>query len=271
MSTQIHPTAVVDPAAQLGADVVVGPYCVIGPQVSLGDGCRLHAHVNLDGITHLGPGCEIFPFASLGTIPQDLKFGGEETRLEIGARNRIREHVTMNTGTAGGGGVTRVGDGGLFMMGCHVAHDCVVGDGVIMANNATLAGHVEVGDFAVLGGLCAVHQFVKIGNHAMIGGMTGVEQDVVPFGLVQGERGTLHGLNLVGLQRRGFTKEAIRSLQEAVAILFAQAAEGGPVAKRVETLADRYAEEPVVQALVQFVRDRSRRGLCGPATGHALK
>jgi UDP-N-acetylglucosamine acyltransferase len=182
--TEIHPTALVDPAAALSEDVTIGPYCVVGPGVELGAGVRLDSHVVVVGRTTLGDGCRVFPFACLGHRPQDLKYRGEDTRLVIGRNNQIREHVTMHPGTAGGGGVTRVGDDGLYMAGIHVAHDCRVGNGVIMANDATLGGHVEVQDHAYLGGLCAVHQFVRIGRQAMIGGLAGVEQDVIPYGMV---------------------------------------------------------------------------------------
>ena len=182
----IHPSAIIDPAATIGESVHVGPFCVIGPDVSLGEGVKLHSHVVVEGRTHIGKGGEIFPFASIGHAPQDLKYKGEPSRLEIGDNCRIREHVTMNPGTEGGGMLTKVGDNCLFMASSHVAHDCKVGNNVIMANNATLAGHVEVGDFAIIGGLAAVQQFVRIGPHAMIGGMSGIVNDVIPYGMVAG-------------------------------------------------------------------------------------
>ena len=181
--TEVHATAIVDPNAELATDVVVGPFCVIGPAVRLGQGVRLESHVVVTGRTRIGPGCRIFPFACLGHRPQDLKFRGEETELVIGSNNQIREHVTMHPGTVGGGGVTRVGDDGLYMAAIHVAHDCQLGNGVIMANNATLGGHVHIEDEALLGGVCAVHQFVRIGRQAMIGGLAGVENDVIPYGV----------------------------------------------------------------------------------------
>src|SRR5574340_671035 len=176
----IHSTAIVAAGARIAASAVIGPYCVIGGQVEIGEHVRLISHVVVDGITSIGEHTLVFPFASLGLRPQDLKYQGEASRLVIGKNNHIREQVTMNPGTEGGGMVTRVGDNGLFMVGAHVAHDCQVGDHVIFANNATLAGHVHVGDYAVLGGLSAVHQFVRIGRHVMVGGMTGVENDVIP-------------------------------------------------------------------------------------------
>ena len=186
MATQIHPTAVVEPGARLGEGVRIGAFSIVGPEVSLGDGCVLHGPVVVGGRTTIGPRTQIFPFASIGLQPQDLKYKGEPSTLEIGADNVIREHVTMNPGTEGGGMVTRIGDGCLFMVGVHIGHDCQVGNQVIMANNATLAGHVTVQDFAVLGGLSAVHQFARIGRFAMVGGVTGVERDVIPFGSVMG-------------------------------------------------------------------------------------
>ena len=213
--TRIHPTAIVEAGATLGDDVSVGPFSVIGPEVELGAGAVVEAHVVIGGRTRIGPRTHIFPFASIGLKPQDLKYKGETSELVIGADNQIREHVTMNPGTEGGGLVTRVGNNCLFMVGAHVAHDCQVGNNVIMANNATLAGHVMVGDNAIIGGLSAVHQFVRIGRHAMVGGMSGVEQDVIPFGSVMGDRAHLQGLNLVGLKRHGFEREDIHTLRNA--------------------------------------------------------
>ena len=197
----IHPTAIIEDGAQLGENVSIGAYSVIGPEVTLGDGVTLESHVVVGGVTSIGAGTHIFPFASIGLQPQDLKFQGEVSRLEIGSNNVIREHVTMNPGTEGGGLLTKVGNDCLFMVGAHVAHDCQVSDHVILVNSATLAGHVEVGEFAIVGGLSAVHQFVRIGKHAMIGGMSGVENDVIPYGTVTGNRAHLLGLNLVGLKR----------------------------------------------------------------------
>lgn len=258
----IHSTAVVDPAAQLGAGVKIGPYCVVGKDVVLGDGVQLMSHVVVDGRTTLGDGTVVFPFASLGTKPQDLKYKGEPSTLEIGKRNQIREYVTMNPGTEGGGMVTRVGDNCLFMMSAHVAHDCIVGNNVIMANNATLAGHVTVGDFVIIGGLSAIQQFVRLGDHAMIGGMSGVENDVIPYGLVKGERAYLAGLNLVGLERRGFDREAIRALRGAYRMLFAAE---GTMAERLDEVAGHYQNQPLIDSVLGFIRDRDNRPLCQPA------
>jgi UDP-N-acetylglucosamine acyltransferase len=210
----IHPTAVIEDGAQIGAGVQIGPFCVVGPKVRLADGVVLKSHVAIAGDTAIGEGTVVFPFASIGEVPQDLKFKGEDVRLEIGARNRIREYVTMNPGTGGGGGVTRIGDDGLFMAGCHVGHDCQLGDRVILVNNASLAGHCHLDDDVIIGGLSGVHQFVRIGRGAMIGAVTMVTADVIPYGLVQGPRGHLDGLNLVGLKRRGASRADILELRE---------------------------------------------------------
>ncbi|MFC7332073.1 acyl-ACP--UDP-N-acetylglucosamine O-acyltransferase [Rhodocista pekingensis] len=261
MATSIHPTAVVDPAARLGEGVFIGPFCVVGPAVELGDRVTLHSHVVVEGRTRIGEGTVVFPFASLGHPPQDLKYKGEPSELVIGRNNRIREHVTMNPGTEGGGMLTSVGDGGLFMVGVHVGHDCRVGDGVIFANNATLGGHVVVGDFVVLGGLSAVHQFVRIGAHAMIGGMTGVEADVIPFGLVKGERGHLAGLNLVGLERRGFPKEEVAALRTAFRQLFSGER---TLAERREQVAGSFPDSRLVSEILGFLDERTHRALTLP-------
>src|SRR5579872_3149248 len=217
---QIHRTAIVAPGVSLADDVEIGPYCIVGGEVRLGAGVSLKSHVVVEGRTTIGDGTRIFPFASIGLEPQDLKYKGEPSSLVIGRHNTIREYVTMNPGTEGGGMVTRVGDNGLFMVGVHIAHDCQIGDSVIMANNATLAGHVVIGDFTVFGGLSAVHQFVRIGQHAMVGGVTGVERDVIPYGSVLGDRARLSGLNIVGMQRRGFSREEIQALRIAYQMLF---------------------------------------------------
>lgn len=213
--TQIHPTAIIEEGASLGDGVVIGPFCMVGPKVVLGDRVELKSHVVVTGDTRIGADTVVFQFAVIGEIPQDLKFGGEETRLVIGERNRIREHVTMNSGTAGGGGITRVGNDGLFMTGSHVAHDCQVGNGVILANCVALAGHVILEDNVIVGGLAGVHQFVRVGRGAIIGGLARVLHDVIPHGLIQSPRGELEGLNLIGLKRRGVSREDIAELRGA--------------------------------------------------------
>ncbi|AUH34870.1 acyl-ACP--UDP-N-acetylglucosamine O-acyltransferase [Paracoccus tegillarcae] len=209
----IHPSAVIEPGAEIGPDCRIGPFCVVGSQVRLARGVVLKSHVVLTGETSVGEETVIFPFACIGEIPQDLKFKGERAALEIGARNRIREYVTMNPGTEGGGGVTRVGDDGLFMAGSHVAHDCQIGNRVILVNNASVAGHCVLDDDVIIGGLSGVHQWVRIGRGAMIGAVTMVTADVIPYGLVQGPRGHLDGLNLVGLKRRGASRADIAALR----------------------------------------------------------
>lgn len=262
MTATIHPQALVDPAATLGAGVTIGPFCTVGPDVVLEDGVTLVSHVVVDGVTRIGAGTRVFPFTTLGLPPQDLKFRGERTDLVIGRDNTIREHVTMNPGTAGGGGVTRVGDGGLYMVGCHVAHDCQLGNGVILANNVLLAGHVTIEDFAILGGGSAVHQFVRIGRHAMVGGVSGVETDVIPFGNVTGNRAKLNGLNLIGLKRHGFSREEIHSLRSAYRMLFE---EDGVIADKAEEVAASFDGIAPVMEVLAFIRSDSSRGLCRPA------
>lgn len=257
----IHPSAIIEPGAKIDVNVAIGPFCHVSGDVSLAEGVVLHSHVVVAGRTEIGAGTKIFPFASIGHPPQDLKFKGEASRLVIGARNVIREHVTMNPGTEGGGMLTSVGDDCLFMVGAHVAHDCRVGNRVIMANNATLAGHVQVGDHAIIGGLSAVHQFVRIGSHAMIGGMSGVENDVIPYGLVMGERAKLAGLNLVGLERRGFSKADISTLRRAYRILFGPQ---GTLAERLDEASEMYAENVLVTEIAGFMRQRTARGLTLP-------
>ena len=257
----IHPTAIVAAGADVGEGVDIGPYCTVGPNVELGDGCRLISHVVLDGHTRVGGGTTIYPFAVIGLRPQDLKYKGEPSSLEIGSNCTIREHVTMNPGTEGGGLVTRVGSRCLFMVGSHVAHDCQVGNSVIMANNATLAGHVWIGDFAIIGGLSAVHQFVRIGEHAMIGGMSGVEHDVIPYGSAMGDRARLSGLNIVGLRRRGFSRDDIHILRKTYRLLFAQE---GTLTERVEDVVELYDEVEPVMDIVNFIRANKNRAVLQP-------
>jgi UDP-N-acetylglucosamine acyltransferase len=259
---QIHPTAVVEPGASVAPSVKIGPYCVVGPKAELGENVELLSHVVVTGRTSVGEGTRIFPFASIGHQPQDLKYKGEDSRLIIGRNNIIREQVTMNPGTSGGGMVTKVGDGCLFMVGSHVAHDCILGDHVIMANNATLAGHVRIEDYAMFGGLSAVHQFVRIGRHAMVGGVTGVERDVIPYGSVVGDRARLSGLNIIGLQRRGFAREEIQSLRTAYQMLFGN--EIGTFAERLEQVAKQFPDVGPVRDVLDFARAESIRGLCQP-------
>lgn len=267
MGTKIHPTAVIEAGAELADGVEIGPFCCVGSEVQLAGDVVLRAHVVLDGRTAIGARTEIYPFASIGHRPQDLKYKGEPSQLTVGSDTTIREHVTMNPGTEGGGMVTRTGDGCLFMVGAHVAHDCQVGNHVIMANNATLAGHVVVGDHAVIGGLAAVHQFVRIGAHAMIGGMTGVENDVVPFAMVMGERGRLSGMNVVGMKRRGFSRDQVNNLRSAYRLLFNEA-ENSTVTERLDQIAEQFDGATEVMEVVRFIRTDSSRGLTLPKNGN---
>jgi UDP-N-acetylglucosamine acyltransferase len=260
MTSRIHPSAIIEDGAQIGADVVIGPFCHVGPAVRLADGVRLHSHVVVTGQTEVGEGTEIHPFAVIGGIPQDLKFKGEVTRLVIGARNRIREHVTMNTGTEGGGGLTRVGDDGLFMAGCHVAHDVQIGNRVIVVNNAALAGHCIIADDVIIGGLSGVHQWVRIGQGAIIGAVTMVTNDVIPYGLVQAPRGVLDGLNLVGLKRRGVPRADITALRAAFQML----AQGeGAFQDRARRLGEE-TQSAYVRQIVEFVTAGSDRSFLTP-------
>lgn len=246
--------------ARLGADVEIGPHCVIGPHVSLGDGCRLISHVSIQGHTTIGPRAVIQPFASLGTPAQSVHYKGEASTLIVGSDADIREHVTMNIGTAGGRMETRVGDRVMMMVGSHIGHDCVIGNDVIFANNSILGGHVEVGDHVFFGALCGVHQFVRIGEHAMLAGLIAVRRDVIPYGAVNA-KGALAGLNLIGLKRRGFPREVIHRLRAVYRELFLGA---GVLAERNEQIAKSHPGDPEVQRIVEFVRGSAKRKLTLP-------
>ncbi len=259
--SNIHNSAIIDPGATLGSNITVGPLCVIGPDVILEDNVKLHSHIVIDGRTQIGRDSEIFPFASLGQSPQDLSFQGEESRLEIGEKNVIREYVTMNPGTSKGGGVTRVGNQGFFMAGSHVAHDCQVGEHVVFANNATIGGHCIIEDFVILGGLSAVHQFVRVGAYAFIGGMSGIENDVIPFGMALGNRAYLNGLNIVGLKRRGYEREKIHNLRKAYRLIFSTE---GTIVERLEDTEKMFAKDENVMRVINFIRTESDRSLCIP-------
>ena len=256
----IHPSAVIEDGAEIDPSATVGPFCVVGPQVVLHAAVELKSHVVITGQTTVGEGTVIFSFAVIGEIPQDLKFKGEASRLEIGKRNRIREHVTMNCGTEGGGGVTHVGDDCLFMAGCHIAHDAIVGNNVIVVNNAAVAGHCVIEDEVILGGLSGIHQWVRVGRGAIIGAVTMVTNDVIPFGLVQAPRGHLDGLNLVGLKRRGVARDDITALRAAFQML----AQGeGTFHERAERLGAE-TESNYVQEIVDFVLADSGRHFLTP-------
>ena len=262
MGIDIHKSSIISKETKLGSNVKIGPYCILGPNVQVGNNVKIYSHVNLDGYTIIGSDTQIFPFASIGTVPQDLKYKGEKSKLLIGSNNIIREYVTMNPGTKGGGLITKIGNNCLFMIGSHVAHDCFIGNNVIMANNATLAGHVCIDDFAILGGLSAVHQFVRIGKHAMVGGMSGVENDVIPYGSVMGDRAFLSGLNIVGLKRRGFSRNEIQDLRTVFRLIFSIE---GTINERLKDAGKMYKKNKVVMEIVNFIKlKNSSRAICKP-------
>ena len=262
MGIDIHKSSIISKETKLGSNVKIGPYCMLGPKVQVGNNVKIYSHVNLDGYTIIGSDTQIFPFASIGTVPQDLKYKGEKSKLLIGSNNIIREYVTMNPGTKGGGLITKIGNNCLFMIGSHVAHDCFIGNNVIMANNATLAGHVCIDDFAILGGLSAVHQFVRIGKHAMVGGMSGVENDVIPYGSVMGDRAFLSGLNIIGLKRRGFSRNEIQDLRTVFRLIFSIE---GTINERLKDAGKMYKKNKVVMEIVNFIKlKNSSRAICKP-------
>jgi UDP-N-acetylglucosamine acyltransferase len=260
-SAEIHRMAVVEDGAVIGPNCKIGAFAVVGPEVTLGEGVELKSHVVVEGWTDVGDGTIIFPFASIGHIPQDLKFGGERTKLEIGKRNRIREHVTMNPGTEGGGGLTKIGDDGLYMMGVHIGHDCIVGNEVVLANNASLGGHCIIEDYVIMGALSGVHQFCRVGRGAMIGGLAAVVADVIPYGTVMGDRASLEGLNLVGLKRRGSEKNDINGLRSAFKLLFTGT---GSLRERAGTMQLEYASNALVQDVTDFILEDSSRHITTP-------
>ncbi|MDT7950445.1 MAG: acyl-ACP--UDP-N-acetylglucosamine O-acyltransferase [Acetobacteraceae bacterium] len=254
----IHPTAVIEPGAQLGVGVTVGPFCHVGPNVILHDDVRLVSHVVVDGDSVIGGGAVLYPFCTVGLAPQDLKYKGEATRCEIGARTQIREHCTIHRGTVTGSGLTRVGSGCLLMAVVHVAHDCAIGDSVVIANNVVMGGHVTIGDGAVVGGAAAIHQFVRIGRGAMIGGVSGVEADVIPFGSVIGNRARLAGLNVIGLRRRGVDRARLLTLRAAVRTLFWG---DGVLADRMGAVRAEFGDDDLVAEVLDFASAPSKRGL----------
>lgn len=261
MTQKIHATAIVSAKAQLGKNVEIGAYSIIGDEVIIGDETKVGSHVIIDGDTKIGKNNIIFPFVTIGQVPQDLKFHGEKSKVIIGDNNRIREHVTIHLGTEAGAMVTTIGNDCLLMVGVHVAHDCIVGDHVVLANNATLAGHVEVGDHVIIGGLSAIKQFVRIGKHAMIGGMSGVENDVIPYGTVMGERASLNGLNLVGMKRRGFSRDDIHALRNFFKKLFSGSQKA--FVSRVEEMSKEFNNQTVLD-VASFVKLKSPRSFCQP-------
>ncbi len=256
--TQIHPTAVIEDGAHIGAGTKIGPFSVLGAEVRVGERCKIGPHTVISGLTTLGDENEVSPFASIGGDAQDLKYGGEQTRLEIGSRNRIRESVTINRGTAEGGGVTKIGDDCLFMAYSHVAHDCLVGDGVVLANCAAPAGHVELGDYAIIGGLAAVHQHTRVGKLAFVGGGAMVVLDVPPFCVAVGDRAKLQGVNVVGLRRSGMDEDAVRDVRTAYRIFFQS---GLKMQEALVRLREEYPQSREVGRFIRFVEE-SKRGVC---------
>lgn len=260
----IHPSAIIEPGAEIGIGVKIGPFCCVGRDVILHDGVELISHVVVAGSTTIGARTRIYPFASIGHQPQDLKFKGEPSTLTVGGDCIIREGVTMNPGTEGGGSVTSVGDRCAFLANSHVGHDCRVGNGVIFSNNVMLAGHCTVGDFAIIGGGAAVIQFARVGAHSFLGGMSGLENDLIPYGMALGNRAHLSGLNIVGLTRRGFARDDIHKLRRAYRLLFA---DEGTLKERVDDVAHEFATHPIVQEIVAFIRAGGKRSLCTPRDG----
>ncbi|WP_127143639.1 acyl-ACP--UDP-N-acetylglucosamine O-acyltransferase [Pelagibacterium montanilacus] len=264
MTTTIHPTAIVSPDAKLGDNVTIGPYSMVGDSVELGEGVTLISHVSIDGRTRIGARTKIYPFSSIGHPPQDLKYEGEPSTVTVGDDCVLREYVTINPGTAGGGMQTVVGNRCLLMVGVHIAHDCLVGNNVVMANQASLAGHCVVDDYVRFGGLCGVHQFVRIGAHAFIGAMTFVDNDVIPYGSVLGNRAYLGGLNLVGLKRARFDRESIHALRAAYRMIFSNE---GTLRERIEDAAEIFTGQTLVEEVINFIRKPSERSLCMPRNG----
>jgi UDP-N-acetylglucosamine acyltransferase len=264
--SSIDPSAKIASGAVIGADVKIGPYCVIGPNVQIGDGCELFSHVHLTGHTTIGAGTQIYPFASLGTPPQSVHYKGEPTRLTIGAKCQIREHVTANTGTVSGGGVTAIGDNCMLMVGSHVAHDCHVGNNVIFANNAAIGGHVEVQDFVFLGGHCVVHQHTRLGESAMVAGYSAVREDVIPYGYVLYPAARLAGINLVGMRRRGVRRDGLAAVRAAYDTLF----EGeGEFAARIDKVEAEHGSVPQVAQIITFLRSAKRPVMMTQLRGQA--
>ncbi|HEY2526857.1 MAG TPA: acyl-ACP--UDP-N-acetylglucosamine O-acyltransferase [Xanthobacteraceae bacterium] len=264
----IDPTARVAAGARIGDGVEIGPYCLVGPQVELQGGVRLLGHVNVTGVTSIGEGTVVYPFSSLGTPPQSTHYRGGATKLVIGAHCDLRESVTMNTGTEDGGGVTRVGDSCLFMVGSHVGHDCDVGNNVSFANNVVLGGHVCVGDHTFLGGHVAIHQFVRIGEGVMMAGMSAARDDIIPFGFALGQTGALVGLNIVGLRRRGATRAQMHRLRRAYRSLFFGE---GRIAEQIEAVAREFADDPLVGKVIAFIHAGGKRPLMRPRPRRQLE
>jgi UDP-N-acetylglucosamine acyltransferase len=265
VTADIHPTAVIEDGAKLGDGVKIGPYCIVGAEANIGEGSQLISHAIVTGRTTIGPRATIFPFASIGHRPQDLKYAGEPSTLEIGSDVTIREHVTINPGTAGGGMITKIGDRCLIMIGVHIGHDCIIGTNCVLSNNVTFAGHCHVGDYVVMSGYSGTTQFVHIGSHAFVGGLSKVEKDLIPYGTAVGNPAELSGLNLIGLKRRGFDREAIHNLRTAYRMIFASE---GTLRERVDDAAAIFPNDQLVQDVVKFIVEAKDHPLTLPRNGH---
>ena len=256
----IHKTAIIDSKAKISTNVEIGPYATIGPNVEIGENTLIQSHVNITGNTTIGKGNKFYSFASIGSDPQDLKYKGEETTLLIGDNNTIREHVTINTGTVQGGGLTKVGNNNLIMIGAHIAHDCIIGNNIVMANNTAIAGHAEIEDFVIIGAKCGVQQFTRIGKRAMIGGMTGVLRDVIPYGLSTGNRNYLNGINVVGLRRDKVSNKDILGLTDAYKEIFKTEV----LSENLKNLNGKYTDNPLVKDVLDFINKDKKRPICTP-------
>ena len=256
----IHKTAIINSKAKISTNVEIGPYATIGPNVEIGENTLIQSHVNITGNTTVGKGNKLYSFASIGSDPQDLKYKGEETTLIIGDNNTIREHVTINTGTVQGGGLTKIGNNNLIMIGAHIAHDCIIGNNIVMANNTAIAGHAEIEDFVIIGAKCGVQQFTRIGKRAMIGGMTGVLRDVIPYGLSTGNRNYLNGINVVGLRRDKVSNKDILGLTDAYKEIFKTEV----LSENLKSLNGKYTDNPLVKDVLDFINKDKKRPICTP-------
>ena len=256
----IHKTAIVDSKAKISSSVIIGPYSVVGPNVEINENSEVGSHVSIIGKTKIGKNNKIYPFSSIGNDPQDLKFNGEETIIEIGDNNKIREYVTINPGTNGGGGITKIGNNCLFMVSSHIAHDCKVGNNVILANNVPLGGHAEIEDNVIIGGNSAVQQFTRIGRSAMIGGMCGVVRDIIPYGIAHGNRSVLQGLNLIGLRRKNIPNKEIMTLTNAYKEIF----KNENLTENLNNLSQDYKKNELVLEVINFVEKDKKRPICTP-------
>ena len=256
----IHKTAIVDSKAKISSNIEVGPYSIIGPDVEIDDDVVIQSHVNITGHTKIGKKNNFYPMSSIGSSPQDLKYKGEATSLIIGENNTIREHVTINTGTAQGGGLTKVGNNNLIMIGAHIAHDCIIGNNIVMANNAAIAGHATIDDFAIIGAKCGIQQFARIGKMAMIGGMTGVSRDVIPYGMSTGNRNFLNGINIIGLRRNNVQNKDIIGLTEAYKEIF----KTKRLNENLNNLNENFKKNTLVKEVLEFINKDKKRPICTP-------